>query len=48
MLVSFSAEKAVIETETGDGIIHKPCIAVTDGSFEELGYDALLAQNAIC
>ncbi len=48
MLMAFSAERAVIRTETGDSVIGKPCIAVTDGSFEKLGYDALLTQNAIC
>lgn len=48
LLVAFTAEKAIIETESGDGVIYRPCIAVADGSFEELGYNALLSQNAVC
>ncbi len=49
MLVAFTADKAVIETDAGDGVIRKPCIAVAGESFETLEYDALLAaQSAIC
>lgn len=47
VLAAFTAEKAVIETETGSGVLKKPCIAVAEGCFDELNYDALLAQNVI-
>lgn len=48
MLLAFSAEKAIIEAESGSGVLKKPCVAVTTDRFEDLGYSALLAQNAMC
>lgn len=48
ILVAFTADKAVIKTESGNGVLKKPCVAVTDVRLEELGYDALLTQNAVC